>query len=79
MDRVDQTLRLWRTVPFRWGGSVPHVPGSGDCLLSVGEYMTGVDGLDVAGGFRGTYSDEAGAVAHVEASGGAMALIDRHG
>ena len=70
-DVVDQTLRIWRTTPFDWGGS--------DCLLSVGAYMAACGSPDLTGDFRGTYSDEAGALAHVEAAGGATALIDRVG
>jgi hypothetical protein len=78
-DIVDETLRLWRTNPFRWGGIVPHVPGVGDCLLSIGEYIAGRGGLDIAARFRGSYSDEAGAMGHVQAAGGAGALIDLTG
>lgn len=76
MDHIDETLRLWRREPFTWGGCIPHVPGKGDCLLSVGDYIAARGGRDVTGLFRGAYRDEASALALVELYGGPQALID---
>lgn len=78
-DHVDETLRLWRSAPFTWGGTVPHVPGRGDCLLSIGDYIAARGGVDVSECFRGTYSTEAGAIAHLEAHGGPVGLVDLTG
>lgn len=71
MDAVDRTLKFWRTVPFEWGDQ--------DCMLSVGDYIASRGGLDVATRFRGTYSTEEGAKAHIDAHGGASGLIDLTG
>jgi hypothetical protein len=79
MDAVDRTLALWRSTPFTWGGVLPHRPGYGDCLLSIGEYLANQGASDVTERFRGTYSDEAGALAHVATAGGCAALIDLTG
>lgn len=79
MDHVDRTLQLWRSRPFTWGGCVPHEPGRGDCLLSVGEYIAEMGCRDVTGLFRGAYSDEASALALVSLYGGPQALIDLTG
>lgn len=71
MDHVDHTLKLWRSTPFEWGQR--------DCMLSIGDYIASRGGLDVTGYFRGTYSTQAGAMAHVEGHGGLTALIDLTG
>jgi hypothetical protein len=70
-DYVDQTLRLWRSTPFAYGDT--------DCMLSVGDYLASRGVLDVTGQFRGTYADEAGALAHVAARGGICGLVDMTG
>lgn len=70
-DRIDSTLREWRSTPFVWGDR--------DCLLSVGDYIARCGGKDVTGLFRGTYDDETGAMAHVERYGGVCGLIDLTG
>lgn len=79
MDAVDRTLKLWRSNPFTWGGCIPHVPGVGDCMLSIGEHVAALGGMDLTGEYRGTYTDEAGAMARVAASGGAVAIFERFG
>jgi len=70
-DHVDATLKLWRSTPFQYGDS--------DCMLSIGDYLASRDVLDVTGRFRGTYDDEAGALAHVAACGGVCGLINLTG
>lgn len=71
MDAVDQLLQTWRRTGFEWGQS--------DCLLSVGDYIASRGGLDVAGGFRGTYTTESEAMTLMRDAGGAEGLIDRTG
>jgi len=70
-DRIDETLRLWRSTPFVYGQS--------DCMLSVGDYIAAFGGRDVTARFRGTYDDEAGALAHVGVCGGISGLVDMTG
>lgn len=70
-DIIDSTLYLWRSTPFVWGEA--------DCLLSVGDYIAARGGYDVTGLFRGTYGDEAGAMAYVGRYGGVEGLIDLAG
>lgn len=71
IDHIDQTLRLWRSTAFQWGQR--------DCMLSIGDYIASRGGLDVSSRYRGTYDDEAGAMAHMSAAGGAAALVDATG
>lgn len=68
MDIVDHTLKRWRQTPF--------VYGQNDCLLSIADYAAECGYLDVTPRFRGTYDDEAGARAVIEANGGQAALVD---
>ncbi len=70
-DLVDTTLRLWRQSPFVYGAS--------DCLLSLGDYLVQMGAPDAGAMFRGTYDDEAGAMAHVDAYGGPDKLLDLFG
>lgn len=79
IDIVDDTLRLWRSSPFVWGGVLPHRAGHGDCMLSIGEYIAARGGRDVTGMFRGQYGDEAGALAQMALHGGATGLVDMTG
>lgn len=62
IDIVDRTLKLWRSSLFVWGDS--------DCMLSIGDYVASRGAVDVTGRFRGTYTDEAGALAHMARCGG---------
>lgn len=70
-DHVDATLALWRSTTFAWGER--------DCMLSIGDYIASRGGKNVASGYRGTYADEAGAMAHMAAAGGACGLVDATG
>lgn len=67
MDIVDQTLRMWRQIPFVWG---EH-----DCMLSIGDYIAQRGGVDVTGRFRGTYESASGAARHMRRCGGVSGLI----
>lgn len=71
IDHVDELLRHWRSSTFVWGST--------DCMLSIGDYIASRGGVDVASRFRSTYDDEAGALAHMAACGGAVGLIDLTG
>jgi hypothetical protein len=77
MDSVDRTLALWRSTPFVWGGG--DRAGHADCLLSVGEHIEACGGPNTVRRFWGTYSDEAGAKALLDAHGGAAGLLDLTG
>ncbi len=68
MDDVDLTLRRWRSVPFKWG--------SEDCLLSIADYVLLCTGNDFGTQWRGTYTTEDGAHAHVNKAGGVIQLIE---
>lgn len=68
---VTETLKMWRTTPFVWGAR--------DCMLSIGDYIMLRTGIDAVTRFRGTYDDEAGALAHVAAYGGIAGLVDLTG
>ena len=70
-DLVGRTLAEWRRGGFVWGQT--------DCLLSIGDYLTVAGYRDVPPMFRGTYDTEAGAMAHLDAHGGAEGLIDLTG
>jgi len=70
-DDVDRTLQIWRSTPFEWGAR--------DCMLSIGDYIARRGGKDVSQAFRGSYTTEAGALAHVAASGGCTGLVDMTG
>lgn len=71
IDLIDHTLKAWRQSAFIWGET--------DCLLSVGDYIAAAGGRDVASRFRGTYTDEQGATALLEAHGGLAGMINLTG
>lgn len=71
MDAVDRTLKLWRSTLFEWGER--------DCMLSVGDHVASVGGVDITPEYRGTYATEAAALARVAADGGAVAIFTRFG
>jgi len=71
MDRVDETLRMWRMSALIYGQS--------DCMLSIGDYIAACGGKDVTGLFRGRYTDEPGALAQMASYGGATGLVDLTG
>jgi hypothetical protein len=70
-DHIDALLKIWRSVPFVYGDT--------DCMLSIGDYLASRGAVDVTARFRGTYADEAGALAHVALCGGVSGLIDMTG
>ena len=71
IDHIDETLAQWRSTPFEWGKR--------DCLLSIADYVASRTGEDWGDRFRGTYDNEAGAIAHIKNYGGEEYLIDRSG
>lgn len=66
---LTATLRDWRRSRFVWGVS--------DCMLSAADYAGRLTGTDPGAAYRGTYDDEPGALAHVEAAGGGAAILGR--
>lgn len=67
-DLITKTLVHWRQGSFAWGQS--------DCLLSIGDYLAQAGHLNVSERFRGTYSTEGGAFAHLDSHGGHVGMID---
>ena len=63
---MDATLNLWRRSTFVWGQT--------DCIMSVANYIRDVTGSDPAAEWRGTYDDEAGALAITDRYGGPLGL-----
>lgn len=57
----------WARARFVWGKT--------DCMMSVSNYVWAATGVDPAAPWRGTYSDEAGALAICEAHGGALGVF----
>ena len=70
-DVLEDTLTMWKRTVFEWGKT--------DCLLSVADYIVDCGGPDGGAAFRGMYNTEAAAFAHMDAHGGAAALIDATG
>lgn len=68
--RSDDLRAVWRRERFEWGRT--------DCIMSVCNYVRDQTGIDPALPWRGSYSDEAGAVAICGAHGGVLGLM-RHG
>jgi len=68
--RIDETRAMWRRTAFAWGET--------DCILAVCDHVRRCTGVDPAAPWRGTYHDEAGAMAIYEAHGGVLSLM-RHG
>lgn len=66
MLRFDEIVRARHRTPFQWG---LH-----DCCMWPADCVLAITGDDPAHGFRGSYSDEAGARALVEAHGGVAGL-----
>lgn len=60
-DRLDDA--------FQWGEN--------DCAIFAADAVLAITGSDLATGFRGRYSSEAGAAALLEAFGGIEAILDR--
>lgn len=68
MDHVENTVRKWRSTPFKWGKS--------DCMLSIADHVLDVTGYDPSNGWRGTYDTETGARARVSEAGGEARMLD---
>jgi len=64
---LTATLRDWRRSCFVWGVS--------DCMLSAADYAGQLVGADPGAAYRGSYDDEAGAMAHVVAAGGGASIL----
>jgi hypothetical protein len=67
---ILDTLDLWRRSGFIWGQT--------DCIMATCNHVRDETGIDPAAPWRGTYDDEAGAIAIYSAYGGVLALF-RHG
>ncbi len=70
MWSAADTRALWRRSKFIWGQT--------DCIMAMCNHVLAVTGKDPAAPWRGTYSDEAGAVAIYQPFGGVLGLV-RHG
>lgn len=70
MSDVDQIRAEWRRTSFEWGES--------DCIMSVCNFIWSETGIDPAAPWRGSYQDEAGAVAIYSQYGGVFGLFS-HG
>ena len=64
------TLDLWRRSGFVWGKS--------DCIMATCDHVSRETGIDPAAPWRGSYSDEAGAIAIYQPFGGVLGLF-KHG
>lgn len=64
------TLNDWRRSAFVWGKT--------DCILAVCNHVRDQTGIDPAAPWRGTYDDEAGAMAIYQQYGGVLGLF-KHG
>lgn len=63
-------LDQWRRARFVWGQT--------DCVMATANYIRDMTGNDPAAPWRGTYDDEAGAIAVYSAFGGVLGLF-QHG
>lgn len=66
-ERLDAALERARKTEFHWG---EH-----DCCLFAADVVQAMTGHDPAAGFRGKYSDEAGAAALIAAHGSLKGLV----
>jgi len=69
----DWSPRLFAFIESR--RILPHAYGSNDCCLFCADAILEMTGEDLAAGIRGTYSDQAGAEAILEAHGGLEAFV----
>lgn len=65
--RLDDGVNELRTRTFAWGDN--------DCCTGAAFLIYEITGVDIAAGFRGTYSTQAEAEAILEAVGGMVALV----
>lgn len=68
-DVVSQTLKKWRQTTFGYDNE-------NDCLLSLADYLVDCGYPDFGKKFRGTFSDEKGAMDHVENYGNIENMIN---
>lgn len=68
-DQTDQTLKIWRTVPFSYETGQ-------DCLMSLADHVLRVTGVDHGAMWRGSYHSEQEAFAHVMKWGGPLNMVD---
>lgn len=68
--KAAETRALWQRLRFEWGRH--------DCILAVCAHVAAVTGRDPAAPWRGSYSDEAGALAVMAPFGGVLGIM-RHG
>lgn len=59
--RLNETIEASRRTPFVWGQS--------DCAIFAADAIRAVTGEDIAAGYRGTYSDAAGALQALQDAG----------
>lgn len=71
LDKVDQTLQIWRTNRFDWIDA--------NCLISIADYVMLLNGNDYASDIRGHYSDEQSARDILASKGGIMTVLNRTG
>ena len=67
---IGDTLALWRRASFVWGET--------DCIMATCNHVMAITGIDPAKPWRGSYSDEVGAVAIYAPYGGVLGLF-KHG
>lgn len=68
IDPVEETLKLWRTTPFKWG--------TDDCLISLADYVFLITGIDYGKKYRGKYSTEKEAKKLIKLAGNEVFLIN---
>lgn len=69
IDQVSKTLKKWRQTSFGYDNEK-------DCLLSLADYLIDCGYPDFGEKFRGTFSDEKGAMNHVENYGNIENIIN---
>lgn len=67
---IERARERWRREPFAWG--------TGDCIISVCDYLRDRTGIDPAKPWRGSYGTREGAEVIYQRHGGALELM-RHG
>lgn len=68
---LENTLKLWRTTPFKWG--------TDDCLISLADYLIRLGFDDFGIPFRNKYNDEQSALLLIQEHGGETAIINSTG
>jgi hypothetical protein len=74
MDVHDYLERAGRK-PWIWGGGLSGFNGQ-DCTLFTADWAMVVSGTDPGDGIRGTYDDEAGALAVLKMGGGVSEFVE---